>query len=347
MKSAKLLSTRRMVSLFTVVFVALYSCRLLSAESLKASAPSLVTHERGVFQSVIRTIVSYKNVLWFGTYGNGLYGITPSHRLLHYTSKDSPLLEDRVNTLAVFKGELWIGTCKGICVFDGSQKWRSYVAGKDSVKANIYHCMRVSPDESEIWIGMTGEGISIFNGTSWRHLGKDNGILNQWVNDVAFSEGDVWVSTLSGTFVKKHGTSTYSVSIPPNYPVNRNTVSMAALKTTGEVWIASTEKGVYCFQEGYWYHPPDSLLPSPNVYWLCSDTSDRLWIGTDKGISSMKLDEGFQSYVGEKGPEDPYTKVIYCDSNSGFIWAGSYGGVLSVYKDGVFQTVFKDGQLVK
>jgi len=311
-------------------------------------APSLVTHEKSKFTSVIRTIVRYKDQIWYGTYGKGLFTINKDDKLINFTSENSNLLENRVNVLAVYKGDLWIGTCKGINIFNGHKITKAIVAGKGSVAGNIYHCMRVSPDLSEIWVGMTGEGVSIYNGKTWSKAGKEDGILNQWVNDVAFFEDEIWIATFSGTFRKKKGAKKWKTTIPPKFPVHRNTISMTIIDSRDELWIGSVEKGVYCFQEGYWYHPPESLLPSPHVYWLENGSSDLLWIATDKGIASMSLENGWTTYGMKEGLSDPYTKILYFDKKEGLLWAGSYNGTLSVFKNGRFNTlVTKNGLVVR
>jgi ligand-binding sensor domain-containing protein len=316
----------------------------VDGESFNASAPSLVTHSKLEFASVIRTIVSFQGKIWYGTYGNGLFSVNSRNQIRNYTAENSDLLENRVNTLEVFKGKLWIGTCEGINVFDGRRRWQAITAGKNSVKANIYHSMRLSPDSKEIWVGMTGEGISVFNGTSWSGFGNDDGLLSGWVNDTAFMNGDQWAATFGGVYRKQKNDQQWKVATPSTYPVYKNTLSMAVVNGRDELWVATSERGVYCFQEEYWYHPPISLLPSPNVYWLAADSNDFLWIATDKGIVSMFPEDGWKTYKEDQGLEDPYTKVLYWDKKGQKLWAGSYNGVLSFFSEGRFKTIARDGK---
>ena len=105
--------------LFLILLLLVSFSSVLYAENFRASAPSLLTHKKCEFSSVIRCIVNYKGNMWFGTYGDGLYFVDRKKHLKNFTSSNSPLLENRVNCLEVFEHKLWIGTCKGINVYDG------------------------------------------------------------------------------------------------------------------------------------------------------------------------------------------------------------------------------------
>ena len=327
----------------------IFCCCLVLSVSLSAapmnspSDPSLVTHGIGKFSSIVRSIVRYDGEMWFGTYGRGAFRMPKSGGLTRYTTSTSPLLDNRVNTLTVIGKELWLGTCGGINLFDG-KSWKAIVAGKNSVAGNIYHCLRKAPDGS-IWVGTTGNGLSVYHHDKWRTYTQTDGLNSNWINDVAFVEDKVFVVTANGVSVTKKGSHIFSNATPKDYPVNKNTVWMTYVADRAELWIASAVKGVWYHQDDIWYHPPRSLLPTPLVYCLETDDQGGVWIGTKKGITHYHLDLGWINYDEKNGLASPYTKVLFWDKATKCIWAGSYDGIVARFDGKKWRTIVKGNHL--
>ena len=328
----------------TTLFLFLY-CSVCPTFA-EPTAPSLLTHDIEDFSSVIRSIIRYDGRIWFGTYGRGVFSLKSDGSLINYRSDNSPLLDNRVNTLSVFKGELWLGTCAGLNRFDG-KTWKKVTAGPSSVSGNIYHCARVSADGDSIWIGTTGNGLSVYRDEKWLCYDKGDGLNSNWINDVAFVKGSIWVATSNGICRRYKDQGRWKSETPRDFPLNNNTVWIAHVPSREELWIASAERGVWYRQDGYWNHPPDSLLASPKVFCLEADQEGNLWIGTKRGISRYHLATGWVSFKKENGLLDPYTKVLYWDAEARSLWAGSFGGVLSRYDGKEWKAIVKDNDYIR
>ena len=318
----------------------------LQAKSLKNySAPSLVTHGVGKFSSIVRSINRFQDEIWFGTYGRGAFKLTKSGGLTRYTTDTSPLLDNRVNTLTVIGKELWLGTCGGINRFDG-KTWTSITAGPGSVAGNIYHCLRKGPD-GKIWVGTTGKGLSLFHKGQWRtYLQEKDGLNSNWINDVAFVDGDVFCVTGNGVSRLKKGEQKWKNVTPRDFPVNRNTVWTAYVADRSELWIASAVKGVWYFQDEAWYHPPIKLLSTPKVFCLETDDVGAVWIGTKKGITRYHLETGWEHYGKKNGLIDPYTKVLFWDQDKKCMYSGSFEGIVARFDGKRWRTIVKGNHRV-
>jgi len=332
-------------AVFLSLFLAVAPCHGRRPELGRPSAPSLVTHGVGYFRSIIRTIVRLQDDLWFGTYGDGAYRLTKTGTLSRVTTDTAPLLDGRVNTLTVVGAELWLGTCGGLNRFDGTG-WAAVTAGPGSVAGNIYHCARLAPDGS-LWVGTTGQGVSVLREGSWTTITKADGLNSDWINDVAFVDGDVWVATANGLSRRRGRAKTFDNATPRDYPIDRNTVWLAHVADRAELWAACAAKGLWYFQDEVWYHPPtEDCLPTTAVYCLEVDGDGTLWIGTEKGVTRYDLDTGWRTYGTAEGLADPYTKVLYWDRTTGTLWAGSYDGVLARFDGTRWRTVVERGSLV-
>lgn len=78
------------------------------------------------------------NRKWLGTYGSGLYLVSPdgTEILQHFTAENSPLLSNTINSLAVNQttGELMIGTNVGLCAYQSHVSAPSSSLNSSSVK---------------------------------------------------------------------------------------------------------------------------------------------------------------------------------------------------------------------
>jgi ligand-binding sensor domain-containing protein len=264
----------------------------------------------------------------------------PGERPRRFRKDNSKLLDDRVNCLCSHAGTLWVGTCAGINIWNG-RSFEAIVASPGGLAGNIFHCIREDPNE-RVWVGTTGQGISVYSKGRWQTFGRAQGLNNDWINDVAFTSDGDWVASLVGINLRPAEDRSFRNVTPKSFPVHRNAVALCAIPERHELWVASSENGVYCHQDGHWYHPPpDDCLPSSEVYCLARDGMARLWVGTREGVVCYSLEQGWQRYGRDQGLEDPYTKVLYWDEQQECMWAGSYGGVLARLDDGGFRSVFR------
>lgn len=84
-------------------------------------------------------VIDGANRKWFGTSGNGVYLISADNmtQVQHFTSSNSPLLSDNIESLA-YDGEkavLYIGTDKGLCSYQSDATTPSTDMTKDNVYA--------------------------------------------------------------------------------------------------------------------------------------------------------------------------------------------------------------------
>lgn len=270
------------------------------------------------FRSVVRAICEYQGRVWIGTYGSGLFAVGPSD-VRHFTHESSPLLENRVNVLTVRGPELWIGTCAGFSIHDGS-RWRSQTRA-DGIAGDIYHSALVDPKD-RLWIGTAGKGLSVSDGSRWRTFRVEDGLTDDWINALAQDRsGQLWIAGGSRVLRQQAGRFVEERPVWSRSPACPTSLACRA----GEVWVGSAFAGLAMFQGGQWYQPPAAgALPSQQVNALAADAADRLWIATSRGIARYDPFGGWKVYGRARGLSDDNIRTLHYAPATRRLWAGSF-----------------------
>jgi signal transduction histidine kinase/ligand-binding sensor domain-containing protein/AraC-like DNA-binding protein/CheY-like chemotaxis protein len=218
------------------------------------------------------------NELWIGTYLQGIYVLnTSSKRVRHYTKGDSPqgLSSDEIFCLRKdHHGNIWIGTNgKGIDIYNIAsgtfQRLNRYTVDANGNKHGVGGFIRAIEVDSldNIWIGTNGTGLAVYNQQlrSLQLYNREN--FGQPLDDV-----------------------------------------QALLPGKNIVWVGTGGNGLFrldtrdnsfsCFsgQQG---------LANPVIYKILEDGEGKLWMSTNKGISSFEPGsatfKNFTAYNGLQG----------------------------------------------
>ncbi|MBI4870065.1 MAG: hypothetical protein HY814_00680 [Candidatus Riflebacteria bacterium] len=306
--------------------------------------PTLATHPKERFREIVRCFTRYKGAIWFGTYGRGLFRLADG-KLENLTHANSSLVEDRVNCLAVRSDELWVGTCAGINVVDGSGAWR-LILESDGVADHIFHVIETD-SRNRVWVGTVGKGLSVWDGKTWRTFTatKDR-LAGDWVNDVQETpDGCLWAATISG-LSRRCGEGRWTHQMGREFPIYANATALALQGDS--LWVGFANDGLFVWEGGMWLRPPPRLLPAPTVRTMTIDGSKALWVGTESGVACYDVKRDFETQAANAGLEDRNIRALYCDPDTGDLYAGSVGGW--VYRRGSGDTrwhiLVRQGRLV-
>lgn len=157
------------------------------------TAWTVYTKDNGLVANEVNTIfVDVQNNIWFGTEGgiSKFDGVNWSN----YTKADG-LAYNNVTAIAVDTlGTKWFGTNSGdLSKFDG-QTWLNYRNEFLGYRVNV-----IFIDEyGNKWIG-TNNGVAKFNGTTWVHYTKRNGLMDNNVTSITIDGfGNKWFGTNGG-----------------------------------------------------------------------------------------------------------------------------------------------------
>ncbi|MCH2194262.1 two-component regulator propeller domain-containing protein [Kordia sp.] len=150
-------------------------------------------------QYVVNTFQDSKGNLWFGT-GASLSKYD-GKTFSNYSEKDG-LCSNMISNLYMdSKGIFWIGTWGGVCTFNGTQfEEFSIPYPKISTKINPdtkNWITEITEDaEGNIWFGRDAYGASKFDGHSFTHFTKKEGLNSNNVQSIVEdAEGNIWIGT--------------------------------------------------------------------------------------------------------------------------------------------------------
>lgn len=240
--------------------------------------------------------------LWFGT-GAGISKYDGKD-FINYDVEDGLCNNMISNLLIDSKGGLWIGTWGGVCRFDG-KNFSTFDVPKPKISS------RINPDtenwiteimedsNGNIWIGRDGYGASRYDGKTFRHFLKKDGLYSNNVQGITEDkEGNIWFA------------------------------SRVAEKDDPDPSKRFGEGGVVKYDgSGFIYFPELKGLSENDVYTIYKDKSDNLWIST--------LGDGVYRYDGQDfiNYECSQAVMSFLEDKDGTIWIGCAGGLYRIESD--------------
>lgn len=186
------------MTLKRLLLAAVLAVLLLSAVAAGAVEVRVLTTADGLPSNWVTALAAAPDgKLWIGTGDAGLYVLDPSTgKGKGYRSTDG-LSDDSVVSIALFQGNVYVGTSTGLSVFDGSA-WKTIGKVENVTMRNVR--LAASPDGKELWacsVYLAG-GTVRFDGKDWAFIGGEGRGLFNGVAAFAFSPEGVLLGTVSG-----------------------------------------------------------------------------------------------------------------------------------------------------
>jgi hypothetical protein len=207
----------------------------------------------------------------------------------NYNTKNSPLLDDRVSSIAIdHNNNLWGayagagGSGNGIVKFDGNT-WTPYNTSNSGLPNNDIRDIAIDP-QGNIWFACYNAGIVKYDGVTWtRYYAANSNIAGNDAVDIEFdSNGNMWIGCyFSG--VSKFDGSTWITYTKNNAPfADSNCISDLTIDKFNNVWVGmDCQGGMAKFsstsQSWTGYKTSNSSIPDHTVTSLLADASGLIW----------------------------------------------------------------------
>ncbi|MFT4778780.1 MAG: ligand-binding sensor domain-containing protein [Flavobacteriales bacterium] len=248
---------------------------------------------------------------WFGTHS----GISKwdGKTFVNYTEKEGLCSNDVSHLLLDSAGNFWVGTWNGVCKLQGASFAKFPIPTPDfeilPYQDTTGWLTEITEDaEGNIWFGRGGYGACKYDGTTFTHFSKKDGLASNAVSDIQEdANGHIWISS--------------RVAEEDHPDVEKRQGPGGVVKYDGERWIN---------------FPDVDGLFNTDVFELYRDTKDNIWIGTLKdGIYKYDGVE-FTNYAESSG-DGVFPKAVtsVLEDRKGTIWIGCAGGLFRLTENGV------------
>ncbi|MGK0386599.1 MAG: ligand-binding sensor domain-containing protein [Patiriisocius sp.] len=220
--------------------------------------------------------------IWFGSYltGNGL-DVNDNGSWINYTTDDGLAGNDIAAIFEDSNGGIWIGTLDGTSLFDGVN-FTNYTMDDGMSVFDI-----IEDDQGNVWFGTVGNGVSVFDGTSFiAHYTMEDGLMSNSIYELyQNTTGEFYFGTYSDDIgVGVFDGTTFSVLTVEDGLIDDQVRAIKG-SADGTVYFG-TNAGVAIYKDGVFTSitEEDGLLQN-NVRDIFIDADDNVVIGTWGGVS--------------------------------------------------------------
>ncbi|MEM8907557.1 MAG: two-component regulator propeller domain-containing protein, partial [Bacteroidota bacterium] len=240
------------------------------------------------------------------------------------------------------KGRLWVGSDQGAYCLQGDRV-EQYTT-EQGLTSNTIKAF-VEDHYDQLWMATINEGINIFTAQGIRRF-EYSDLLEDGlgINTLFRDQLDrIWVGLVNeGVFIwDPLSQSPAFLKERDQKGLESDNVRCIVQDDWGDYWLATAGGGLskyfYSDQQFENYTEREGLADR-EVYALCRDSSQRLWLATSRGISIFDGQQ-FSNYSQDNGFMDVKSRAIFAD-RSGKIWIGTEGEGLAMY-DGISYRFFK------
>lgn len=270
---------------------------------------SNILDQNGLNASVVTSFVEYKNGIFVGTDGGGLNFFNTKTELVKRYHKGladgSTLGNISIMTMEMTReNKLCLGTyANGLVVMDPvSNELQQFKQGSSSEALNSNDIFCIKQDiNGKLWIGTNGGGVNVMTPDHkviikyCRNPKGANEVDYPGNNFIRFieedPEGKMWIGTYgSGISVYNPADKTFALL---NKAKNKlpNDLTLSILKDhAGEIWVGSFSGGLSFYDDAkkqFVTFAEKEGLNNATVYAIAEDKQHRIWVSTNRGISSF------------------------------------------------------------
>jgi ligand-binding sensor domain-containing protein/signal transduction histidine kinase len=229
---------------------------------------------------------------WLGSASKGIWKQDKSG-LKHFHSKDN--MDWGVTSIEIGPtGETWVGSTSSLGRYvqdKGEFKWYSRIDGLPGPGVS-----QINFDaKGKVWFATNGGGVGNYDGKQFGSISIDQGLTSRMVlslrympyNDLMYAGTDLGLSVIKGDT---------AITLDLKEIENAGVFSLNVFRKK-YLLVGSGGAGVliYNAETGASKMLDTSVgLPSDFIYFVAPDSEEMVWVGTEKGISRMRLSESLE-----------------------------------------------------
>lgn len=284
--------------------------------------------------------------IWFGSYGEGVFKYD-GKLFTNYTMKEGLNSNTIYSIVEDKEGQIWVGTNKGLNLFDGNKFQNITIVFKSNLMFSNYSS-NFPPTENSVWSMMvdrkgtvwlgTDDGVYCYKEKEFTRFIENQNIVNKdslqlkaIFSILETKDGNIWFTACQNDGVSMFDGKTLSNIIP--YKDVRRTDRVIEGKN-GNLWFACVFKGVGRYDRKTYTPNVFNEKPINGPSNIIEDAKGNIWFDSQDGLSYY---DGTKLKIFKVSDGIPAKKLIPVFSdNSGHLWLSSKGMGLYQYNDGKF-----------
>jgi len=255
-------------------------------------------------QQVVSMCKDNRGLIWLGTYGNGIYVYHPDEKRFEHISRNQGFNNPNIIDIVEDKlGRIWVATLGA-----GLQKitYNSNHVGISREQSDkflrsdyIYTCFVDS--KGQLWVGTDGGGATVFSALSNDFVSNFSDQLGgKTVYGITEDgSGNIWIMTANNGFYVFDGKEMQPAS--EHYSMLHEEVVAICADYRGNV-VATHANGVDILFDGTkefveYSIPSEDRKWMPNLNAIFCDVNDLVWIGTESGLLTLRMDQLIQTNI--------------------------------------------------
>ena len=287
------------------------------------------TTDDGLSNSVISSVFKdSKGKVWVGTFGGGIDIINKTNQIKNISMKSGHLPDDKVyHIVESLDHKIWVGSRHGIVSFNENLSPANTQIIKQ-LPLSKYRFL-LQEHESSWWFATEDEGVYHLQNNQLKQFTIENGLVSNSTRVLLkHSNGDLFIGTTNGISILRNGEFI-------NYTLQNGLINQVILDMIetedGSVWFTHYQGISKISRDGKIVHIEFEFRGEPQASYLIREFKGYLWVGTNKGLVQLKLDEKNphrKLYTSTMGlVNDELNKgSIFIDS-SNYFWLGTVNGL--------------------
>jgi len=280
--------------------------------------------------TVFRLFEDHSGKMWIGSNDDGLYvydpGLGNSSDASHAVLNNGAPFKQPVAVCEDSSKRIWVGHYNGATCLVNERPVKSILSG---IRVRSF----CADSKGNLWIGTWGSGLYKDDGNGLTQYTVKSGDLPQdYIHDIfEDSKGNIWMGTGAG-LVKYDGVKFQTFM---NKDFCNSYIGAVREDQNGRIWFYTDLCVMRYDGTTFTSYDEDEGLASNTVFLIEFDSQGRLWVGTNKGLDCVTLnDQSSIVSVRNYGKNEGF-RGIECNSRAVYrtrnneLWFGTVKGVIS------------------
>ncbi|MBK9799261.1 MAG: SpoIIE family protein phosphatase [Bacteroidetes bacterium] len=286
--------------------------------------------------TISKIIKDSQNKIWIATQEGGI-GSFNGKEFTNYTTTQGLISNDTRTLCEDNKGNIWIGTIRGLSVFDGKKMNQIKEFGLDTTEIKSIYADK----KNHLYIATFGNGWITFDGVKFSQYTTKNGLpTDSILSTLEDKEGNFWVGTYHAGVCKISAPSIKNSQLKFNQYKSEfgGSGNIYRLKqdSKNNIWFGTTNSGVYYLSNDGTIHQLTLKAEYSNAFIseIVEDALGVLWFATDIGL--IKYAHNQVKYYSEKQGLSSHDITALAIDHENNLWIGTSGQGICVFKNEAF-----------